>query len=374
MSDKPKSSIIGTIFKSIVYIILSLVILGGVWYILNKEEAKKMLQKWNEQVNQSIGQEIKKDDELSKVEARIVELQKKQGIFPESNGEEKDTRVDINKKNEILFYADINFNDPEPFRLIPGEELIVFERKLDNNNLPGSEKDLWYYQSIQFQGEINYQIKVIIGERDEDYQIVPKSDYSETGIPNMIDWLSFNLPEAEKDIVNTDTRRKIIFRIERRFDDISGTGIQDVPAILYTGLNYQPESTDTASVNYRLPLKQYRKVEICRVESKYKRLPTGEYEYNENEDIKLKAYQKKVWKYKSMKIEPNSKVKLIIEEEDPVLFENNEIGYNKTSIDYTIKYNIANLISWLETKNQETVKYNPYEPLFNERIYYIELQ
>ena len=334
----------------VILILLGFVLIGVVMYVLNKHKDIK-------------------PGELEKIQSQIAELEKKQAI---QRGEIFDDTQESNKTDEIMFFSDINYNDPEPKHVLPGEEIVIFERKGDKDNLPGSEKDLWYYQSMQFKGEINYQLKILIGPRDDDYKLVNLSDYAETGIPNIIDWLTFNLPEEEKDVVNIETRHQIILHINKRFDEVSGTGIRDLNGILYTGLNYGPDK-DNGDVNYRSPMKKNEPIQICRIESKYKRLPTGEYEYDNEENIKLRLYQKKEWNFKSMKIEQNTRVLLTVWEEDTSKEKNGKMGYNIDSLEYTIKYNVTNLIVWLENKDQEVFKYSPYNPVFNERIYFIEL-
>lgn len=289
----------------------------------------------------------------------------KQNIKLEKQG------MNINKQNGIIFYADINFNDHEPFHLLPGNELVIFTRIPDENKLPGSSKDIWYYKSLRFQGELNYNIKISTSQSNKDYQIINLSEISETGISNIINWLTFNLPENEKKIVNNPNRHSITIQINSINNNSNIGEMSNINGILYTGINYKSDSNFFS--DYKLQLRPSQRIEICRIESKYKRLPTGEYDYDDNGNIKLKAFQKKIWKYKSIKIDPTSLFKLTILEENPKKSKNNKIEYDSFSLEYTIKYNIINLIVWMELKDQKIVKYSPYKPIYNERIYFIEL-
>src|SRR3989344_7432287 len=81
--------------------------------------------------------------------------------------------------NHIILFKNINYNDQNPFHLLPEEEIIIYDK------LPGSDNDFWHYNSLQFKGEINYQIKITTGLLENDYKLIDLYDYSDTGIPNI---------------------------------------------------------------------------------------------------------------------------------------------------------------------------------------------
>jgi len=343
------------IFTNAIAILIGLVFLTTIWYLVKN---------WSRLM----------DLESINLEKQIIELEKKRKL---ERGETIEINEDVKIKNDrIFFYKDINFNDPEPFILLPGQERIVFERKLDDNRLPGSEKDMWHFESLRFEGEVNYQIKVEM--TDKSYEVITLADLSNTRISNIIDWLSFNLPKEENEIINNPNRMKIIFRINKRFDELSGTGIPDVNAILYTGLNYRPSSE--FSVNqYRKVLKPNEPIEICHIESRYSRLPTGQYNFDENNNIRIKKNQQKTWFYRSLKFNQDSILRLTVKEE--IVPEKQEIipgmtletKYTERYQDFTPSYNLSNIILWLELQDQEIFKYNPLYPVLTERKYYLEL-
>lgn len=317
--------------------------------LLFQNDISQLFNKWGQYSDSTI------------VNKQIDELERKQKI---ERGEPIDQEIKEKKENQVQFFADINFNDPDPIILKPGEELEIFKRIVDDTNLlPGAGEDVWHFNSLRFTGEINYQL--LITTKGNNNKTITKHDLSNTGIENIINWLTYDIPE--KDIFNDSNRRSIIFRINKDYDNVSGTGIPDINAILYTGVGYEADESLT-NLEYRYPMNKDESVKICKIESKFRRLPTGEYDRYEDGSIKMNVYQKTEWYYKSMKIQKGTTIELTVEEENP---EKDDVTVK--SFLYTIDYNIPNLIVWLEIKNQDQVKYSPYYPVNTERIYYVKV-
>jgi len=100
---------------------------------------------------------------------------------------------------------------------------------------------------------------------------------SDTNISNIIDWFKFSLPKEENNILDHPDRHTIAIYINEHKNDDSGTGVSETPGILYSGVDY---GSETAIINRR-PVKLNEPVVICTMSSKYKKNPSGDYEYDE---------------------------------------------------------------------------------------------
>jgi hypothetical protein len=267
---------------------------------------------------------------------------------------------DDSGENEILLYTDINFNDPDPLHLRPNNELFVYDRRQTANRMPGAMRDYWYVRSMRFKGNVQYQLKVY---NDKDVDIIILSDMNQTEVPNIIDWLK-TLPSHIQKKIDNPERRAISFNVVSKQGVNNGTGISTVPAILIVGRDYK---TDYLSNEYKVHLEKNEPELFCTIESTFERLPTGVLLATDGIKVGSKTTQKIDWNFKSLKVNPKTRIKLIVKEEG--LY--NE--YDDAEVEYVFENNIPDLETWLELQDQMKVKYNPKFTNKNERRYYFEL-
>ena len=267
---------------------------------------------------------------------------------------------EVNYENEILLYTDINFNDPDPIHLRSNNELFIYDRRQTDNRMPGAMRDYWYVYSMRFKGNVQYQLKIY---NDKDADIIVLSDINQTEIPNITDWLR-TLPYHIQKKIDNPERRAISIKVVSKHGDNKGTGVSNIPAILIVGRDYK---TDFLSNEYKVHLEKKEPELFCTIESTFDRLPTGVLMANDGIKIGSKQTQKINWRFKSLKVNPKTRIKLIVKEEG--LYNK----YDDVEIEYVFQNNIPDLEIWIELQDQQKVKYNTKFTNPNERRYYFEL-
>ena len=271
----------------------------------------------------------------------------------------KVTGKDVSTDNHIILYEDINFNSIDPLYLKPGDEINIYEREQKDKNLPGARRDHWYYKSMKFEGNVEYQLIIY---NDNEKQIIPLIDTKHSEVHHIMDWLQ-TLPLFAREKIDNVQRNAMSIKVVSNSTEMSGTGVTNIPAILYKGYNYE---NDYLSNEFKQYLDKGEPVEICVIKSVYEKLPSGVYLETTTDQTEV---QRTKWLYKSLKVNPGTKIRLTIKEESVYT------QYDDVSMDFTLTSNIPNLEVWLELMDWNKTKYRHPQHMKNrnERRYLLEM-
>ena len=214
---------------------------------------------------------------------------------------------------------------------------------------------------MRMKGNVDYQLKIY---NDKDVDIIPMNNTITNEIPNIQQWMK-TLSTHIKTKLDNPERRAFAIKMVSKIGDVVGTGISNVPAILYKDRDYK---VNYLSNDYKYHLEKDEPILFLDIESQFERLPTGVYIGSQlGNQLGTKSIQKQTWNFKSLKVNKNTKLRLTIKENGP-------FGtYDDVVIEQIINNNIPDLETWLSLMDQTKVKFNPSNPNRNERQYYLEL-